>query len=156
MYIMVATLYDIYQQFLRYVIAKRNIILFTSRDCCWKCAHCVQSQQGHTPASLMPKETIDKAFSQLWEDITYIKFSYVNDRNLNYENVFTHDYDGNIVMHQKVVGTSINDIKINKQFQPFDSTNMNTNYRLFKKQMTLKKQSYYDNNKDKLTLYKYY
>lgn len=90
------------------------------------------------------------------EDITYIKFSYVNDRNLNYENVFTHDYDGNIVMHQKVVGTSINDIKINKQFQPFDSTNMNTNYRLFKKQMTLKKQSYYDNNKDKLTLYKYY
>ena len=65
---MVATLYDIYQQFLRHVIAKRNIILFTSRDCCWKCAHCVQSQQGHTPASLMPKETIDKAFSQLWED----------------------------------------------------------------------------------------
>jgi organic radical activating enzyme len=68
---MIATMSDFYKDFIDKVIHKRNIILFTSRDCTFACAHCVQGQgiiKGKQDPHLMSKEIIDKVFNQLYDN----------------------------------------------------------------------------------------
>jgi organic radical activating enzyme len=62
---MIAKFEDIYNNFIVHVLKKKNIILFTSRDCNFKCAHCVQGQGGSRDAELMPQRVIDKVIDQL-------------------------------------------------------------------------------------------
>lgn len=48
------------------------------------------------------------------KDLTYVTFSRINDRNLNTQNVFTHDFSGHILQYNKIVGTSVYDIDFSK------------------------------------------
>ena len=95
---------------------------------------------------------IEEVCLQPYEDkITYITFDYINDRNLNHQNVFTHDFDGNIIMKQKIVGKSIYDVKIDDFTISIDK-----HYKEYKEQLLLRKQQYYAQNKDKDLIYNYY
>lgn len=74
------------------------------------------------------------------QQLVYLTFKYVTDRNLNTTNVFTHDYDGHILQYNKIVGTHISDAKFVAN-NDFDESSV-SKYARYKEQLSMLKKFY--------------
>jgi hypothetical protein len=64
---MIATLKDLYTNIVTHFISGKHIIFFISRNCNFRCAHCIQGSKEAINNEILSTETIDRVFAQIWD-----------------------------------------------------------------------------------------
>jgi hypothetical protein len=84
------------------------------------------------------------------KNLTYIYYRYISDRWNNEDNIFTHDFHGNIIVRKKIIGKSIKQIKWNYTNMSSHTTDFKRvdDYELFAYSVLREKMSAFLKNKN--------